>query len=89
MVALLYSRTLQSVKIESANFLIAFIDDLGNFKHFEPYLFFRTFDFYTLQSVIVKQRYHRYFFFNSDSPSRYVVYIPILPKSCGAEIAPL
>ena len=68
MVALLYYRTLQSVKIESAKIksakfiFIAFLDDLGNFKHFEPYLFFRTFyfrtfDFYTLQSVIVKQRY--------------------------------
>ena len=60
MVPLLCFRTLQSVKIESAKikfFLIAFLDDLGNFKHFEPYLFFRTFDFYTLQSAIVKQRY--------------------------------
>ena len=42
------------------NFFIAFLDDLGNFKHFKPYLFFRifyfcTFDFYTLQSAIVKQ----------------------------------
>ena len=40
-----FSRTLQSVKIKrakikSANFFIAFLDDLGNFKHFEPYLFF-------------------------------------------------
>ena len=65
LVPLLYFRTLQSVKIESAkknNFFIAFLDDLGNFKHFEPYLFFRTFyfcmfDFYTLQSAIVKQCY--------------------------------
>ena len=43
MVALLYYRTLQSVKIESAKtkiFFIAFLDELGNFKHFEPYLFF-------------------------------------------------
>ena len=39
-------------------FFIAFLDDLGNFKHFEPYWFFRTFDFYTLQSAIVKQHYH-------------------------------
>ena len=42
---LLYYRTLESVKIESAKiksakFFIAFLDDLGNFKHFEPYLFF-------------------------------------------------
>ena len=42
------------------NFFIAFLNDLGNF---EPYLFFRTFyfhtfDFYTLQSAIVKQRYY-------------------------------
>ena len=59
---LLYYRTLESVKIESAKiksakFFIAFLDDLGNLKHFEPYLFFRTFDFYTLQSAIVKQCY--------------------------------
>ena len=38
LVALLYSRTLQSVKIESAkiksaNFFIAFLNDLGNLKH--------------------------------------------------------
>ena len=40
------------------NFFIAFLDYLGNFKHFEPYLFFRTFDFYILQSEIVNQHYH-------------------------------
>ena len=38
-------------------FFIAFLDDLGNLKHFEPSLFFLTFNFYTLQSAIVKQRY--------------------------------
>ena len=59
---LLYYRTLESVKIQSAKikstkFFIAFLDDLGNLKHFEPYLFFLTFNFYTLQSAIVKQRY--------------------------------
>ena len=42
---LLYYRTLESVKnesakIKSAKYFIAFLDDLGNFKHFEPYLFY-------------------------------------------------
>ena len=51
------------------NFFIAFLDELGNFKHFEPYLFchtfyFRTFNFYTLQSAIVKQRYHTHTYIN-------------------------
>ena len=40
------------------NFFIAFFDDLGNFKHFKPYLFFRTFDFYTFQRIFLKLMLH-------------------------------
>ena len=29
--------------IPHRNFFIAFLDELGNFKHFEPYLFFGQF----------------------------------------------
>ena len=53
LVALLYPRTLQSVKLKVLKFLIDFLDELGNFKQKKFY----TFDFYTLQSVRVKQRY--------------------------------
>ena len=35
-------------KCEKKKF-IAFLDDSGNFKHFEPYLFFRTFYFRTFK----------------------------------------
>ena len=54
---LLYFAKCKNRKYENKkceNFFIAFLDDLGNFKHFEPYLFvctfyFRAFNFYTLK----------------------------------------
>ena len=61
-VALLWHNEKVLALLESAKFFFAFLDDLGNFKHFEAYLFFRIFNFYTLQSAIVKQRYHIYAF---------------------------
>ena len=42
-VALLWHNEKVLTLLESAKFFFAFLDDLGNFKHFEPYLFFRTF----------------------------------------------
>ena len=42
-VALLLHNEKVLALLESAKIFFAFLDDLGNFKHFEPYLFFRTF----------------------------------------------